>query len=110
MRTDQDRLQDMLRAIDAILAREPSTSQSLAENELERVWVLYHLQVIGEAASRLTRGFRSQHPDPDWANAIGLRNILVHHYFAIDPQKIFAVIKYNLRPLRAKIANLLTPP
>ena len=58
--------------------------------------MLYHLQVIGEAARSLSKEFLARFPDPVWSKAVGLRNILVHHYFDIDQQLIWQVVEQDL--------------
>ncbi len=50
MRPDCDRLGDIIEAIEQIRERLPSTVGELMASELLQVWVVYHLQVIGEAA------------------------------------------------------------
>jgi uncharacterized protein with HEPN domain len=55
---------------------------------------------MGEACRALSPEFRNQHPDPVWSKAIGLRNILVHHYFEIDADLIWQVIERDLPSFR----------
>ena len=42
------------------------------------------VQYIGEAASHLSRDFRSQRPDIPWPEIIGMRHRLVHDFYAVD--------------------------
>jgi uncharacterized protein with HEPN domain len=58
-----------------------------------QVWILHHLQIIGEAARSLSDEFRTGHPDDVWGQVVGLRNILVHHYFEIETDLIWNVIE-----------------
>lgn len=53
-------------------------------NDLLRSAVLQKLTIIGEAASRLTKTFRAQRPEVEWADIVAFRNIAVHAYFAVD--------------------------
>ncbi len=73
-----------------------------------QVWVLHHLQIIGEAARCLSEEFRKRHPDKVWAKASGLRNILVHHYFEIDADEIWRVVENDLASLRETVLRILT--
>jgi uncharacterized protein with HEPN domain len=69
---------DMLEAIENIerhISAE-SDSQLLADDELISVWVIHHLQIIGEAASKLSEAFRESHPDVAWGGMIGMRHVL----------------------------------
>jgi uncharacterized protein with HEPN domain len=54
----------------------------------------------------LSAGFRESHPNDVWSKAAGLRNILVHHYFDIDAEIIWDVVKNDLRPLRELIVRI----
>ncbi len=107
MRTDRERLEDILTAIDKIVARTQPSGEMLVEDEMLQVWVLHHLQIIGEACRSRSEGFKRDHPDTVWAEAAGLRHILVHHYFEIDGDQIRRVVENDLNPLRKKAANLL---
>lgn len=106
MRRDEERLQDIL---DAITAIERYTEQGRAafdQQELLQVWVAYHLQMIGEAASALSNELKAASVDVPWVQIIGLRNLLVHEYFRIDPQILWDVTQQDLRPLEDAIKNI----
>jgi len=81
MRDDPERLRDILKAIDQILTKTAGGKSVFDNDEMLQVWVIHHLQIIGEAARALSEEFRQQHPDEVWAKASGMRYILVHHYF-----------------------------
>ena len=63
MRNDQERLLDILEAIQRIERRSPEDRQSLEADELVQTWVLHHLRILGEAVRSLSADFRSTHPD-----------------------------------------------
>jgi uncharacterized protein with HEPN domain len=46
--------------------------------------VIKNLIVIGEAAAQVSAAFRKAHPHLPWSQMIGMRNILVHHYFGVN--------------------------
>ncbi len=100
MRDDLSRLRDVVRAIDCIQNETRVPRAAFAKDSKLQVWVLYHLQVIGEAARSLSPGFHELFPDPVWSKAVGLRNILVHHYFEIDEELIWQVVEQDLPPFR----------
>jgi uncharacterized protein with HEPN domain len=56
------------------------------------VWFFRHLQIIGESASKLPEGVRNLAPDIPWHKIIGMRNILVHDYFAIDLDAVWNTV------------------
>jgi uncharacterized protein with HEPN domain len=107
MRDDRERLLDILAAIDRILAKTELGRAAFEADEMLQVWVLHNLQMVGEAARCLSDEFRLRHPDSAWSKAVGLRNILVHHYFEIDAQQIWRVVEQDLTPLRSTVASIL---
>ena len=65
-----------------------------------------HLQIIGEAASRLTQDARDQHPAVPWREIIGMRHILVHGYFEVDLDLAWSVVDRELTAPRDAIAPM----
>ena len=57
------------------------------------------LEIIGEAASRVSTSFRSAHPEIPWRQIIGQRNVLIHQYGEIKQERIWKVIRENIPPL-----------
>ncbi|MGH3799958.1 MAG: HepT-like ribonuclease domain-containing protein [Pseudonocardiaceae bacterium] len=69
-----------------------------------------HLQIIGEAASRLSDDARSRRPDIPWRKIIGLRHVLVHGYFDVDLDLVWSVVEHELAALRSAIALMVDRP
>jgi uncharacterized protein with HEPN domain len=67
MRDDRERLTDISTAIDRILSKTTQGRNDFDADEMLQVWVLHHLQIVGEAARRLSEEFRRLHPDPVWS-------------------------------------------
>ena len=107
MRPDRDRLADILEAIEKIRERLPSTAEELEASELLQVWVVHHLQVIGEAANNLSPGFVAEHAEIPWRRIIGLRHALVHQYFGVDLDAIWSIAVDDLPPLETAVRAIL---
>lgn len=107
MRSPAERLRDILEAIERI---ERYTAQGRAGfdgDELIQNWVVRHLQIIGEAANALPDLVRDLDPSVPWRNIIGMRHILVHHYFTIDLEVTWSVVAQYLPQLRQAVTALL---
>jgi uncharacterized protein with HEPN domain len=65
------------------------------------------LQIIGEAARALSSDLKHQHPEMPWSKIIGMRNILVHDYFGIDVDVVWAVVERDLPGLKLQIETIL---
>ena len=107
MRDDHQRLLDIVEAIEKIESRTSGGRQAFDADELIQVWVLHHLRILGEAARTLSAEFQDDHPDLPWSGIVGMRNILVHHYFEIDSDVVWSVLENNLPDLKAKILAIL---
>jgi uncharacterized protein with HEPN domain len=57
------------------------------------------LEVIGEAAGRLSAPFRNAHPEIPWRQIIGQRNVLIHEYGEIKQERIWKVVRENIPQL-----------
>ena len=62
MRDGRERLLDILEAIDDIERYAVRGREAFLQEELVQVWMVYHLQIIGEAAARLPPELRSACP------------------------------------------------
>lgn len=103
---DDQRLEDILRAIDSILRHRPENAAAFHDSELLQSHFKLKLQVIGEAASRLDPHIRDATSDIPWRKIIGMRNILVHEYEGIDLDIVWGVVD-ELPALRSRIEVLL---
>jgi len=107
VRDDRIRLQDIVDAAEAIVKYSARGREAFEKDELIQTWILHHLQIIGEAARGLSPDFREQHPDEIWAGAVGMRDILVHRYFAIDPDAIWEAVQGSLAHIKGKAQAIL---
>lgn len=88
MRDDRERLLDITEAIENINKYAARGKDAFRNEELVQTWTLHHLQILGEAAARVSDQFQDNHPDIPWFKIIGMRNILVHDYFRIDIEAV----------------------
>ena len=107
MRDDRLRLEDIRDAIDQIEKHSRRCRKTFDEDELVRVWILHHLEIIGAACRGLSEGFRRANPDEVWSDAISFRNVLAHHYFGIDHEAVWVVVERDLPALKQKVLQAL---
>ena len=65
------------------------------------------LEILGEAVKRIPGDIRAQHPQIPWKEIAGMRDILVHQYWGIDINVIWATIQEGLPPLKAVVTAML---
>lgn len=107
MRNPAERLRDMLDAITAIERYRDRDRASFERDELLQVWFLRHLQILGEAARGIPEDVRALAPDVPWPNIVGMRNVLVHGYFEIDADIVWAAASRDVPVLKPALRRLL---
>jgi uncharacterized protein with HEPN domain len=102
-------LADMLdyarRAVTALdgRSREVLDTDAVLVGALERF-----VEVIGEAASRLSENTSKTAPEVPWHEIIAMRNRLVHGYFAVDLNILWTVVNDDLPELIDALDRLIT--
>jgi len=97
-RSDADRLEDVRAAISRCVAyRDHLDSAEFGAMAYDAV--LRNLAVIGEAVKALPEDFKQEHAGTPWASIAGLRNVVVHEYFRVDPDMIRDIVDNQLAPL-----------
>lgn len=65
------------------------------------------LEIVGEAAHRMTSAERERCPGIPWVEIVGLRNRLVHGYDSVDFDILWQIVTKDLPPLVENLAQLL---
>ncbi len=107
MRDDRERLLDLREAIERIEKYTAAGRAALERDELIQTWVIYHLQIIGEAARSLSPELRDRYPDVPWSQIIGMRNVLTHRYFGIDVDIVWSAVEHDLPQLKGNVDRML---
>ena len=107
MRDDRERLLDIHEAIENVRKYAARGKDAFRNDELIQTWILHHIQILGEAAARISDEFQERHPDIPWFKIVGMRNILVHDYFNIDIDAVWSVVENDLPLLYNQIGRLL---
>ena len=104
MRHDDTYMLDMLLA-----AREASefagalTFEAFACNRMAQLAILKTVEIVGEAASRISSEEKRAHPDIPWSEIVGMRNRLVHGYFDINLQRVWETVHQDIPRLIARL-------
>ena len=67
---------------------------------------LRSLEVIGEAVKNISNDFKSENPKIEWRKIAGLRDKLIHHYFGVDWEIVWNVIKNKIPEIRESLENI----
>ncbi len=69
--------------------------------------VIRNLEIIGEAAKNISDDFKSKNPQLPWKDLAGVRDKLIHHYFGVNLEVVWYIIKDDLPPLKEEIRHIL---
>lgn len=111
MRSQKFRDSDYLEHIANRIARiERATSgvdsAGFRVNEDLQAAVERYIEVIGEAAGKLSQHTRDLAPDVPWSQVIGARNVIIHGYAEIEPDRIWDIVRSHLPALRVAVDRL----
>lgn len=107
MRSEQERLLDILEAIERIEKYAARGKDVFLQDELIQNWMVNHVSMIGEACRAVPDEFQAQYTGVPWADIIAMRNILIHHYFGIDTEAVWSVIERDIPELKLNIQAIL---
>ena len=66
------------------------------------------LEIIGEAANRITEEFQKKHSGVPWRKVIGMRNKLIHEYFEVNKKVVWLTCKEDLPELKKIVLQIIS--
>ena len=82
------------------------TTDEIIDNRILRYCVQKSLEIIGEAANRISDETKNTYPDIAWRDIIGMRNKLTHGYFGIDWNIVCSVLTNDIPALKTQIESI----
>ena len=105
---DKVRLRHMLdHAQEAISMVGERQRQDLRQDRMLELALVRLIEIIGEAAARVSPEGRTEHPSIPWPEIIGMRNRLVHGYDEVDLDVLWDTIEFDLPPLVRTLLQIL---
>lgn len=71
--------------------------------------VVRRIEIIGEAARRVSQEARDRHPQIPWREMTSMRNLVIHEYDVVDINQVWDTIQNKLPPLIEEL-NKIVPP
>ena len=65
------------------------------------------LEIIGEASNHISEALKEVYNEIEWREIIGLRNLLIHQYFAIDTKIVWDIVHNDIPSLKSKVKEVL---
>ena len=106
---DKIRFQHMLDAIEEAMSFARNRSrESLDKDRMLVLALMKDVEIVGEAASRISKDAQSSAPEIPWVNIIGMRNRLIHAYFDINLDILWQTVSKDLPELAAALKIAMT--
>ncbi|MBD5261736.1 MAG: DUF86 domain-containing protein [Bacteroides sp.] len=97
---DKGRLEHMLEMAVLLEKEKYKHSLDIIKNDRVAFFGLSKIvEIIGEAAYKITKEFKEDHTDLPWKQIEGMRHILVHGYFSISAEVLWDVIENDIPTL-----------
>ena len=108
MREDAVSLRDMLdHAREALDLLGDTSREGLRDHRVLQLALTRLVEIVGEAANRVSGATRQAHLDIPWPRIIGMRNWLAHGYDVIDYDLLWDTVTTDLPPLIAALERIL---
>lgn len=111
MRKDDARLEDIHNA--AIRLSEYIAGITLGqflEDNMRKAATIRELEIMGEAAHRVSKEAKADHPEVPWAVLTSLRNFYIHAYDRIDYERVWYTATHTAPRIQRAVSKLLPPP
>ena len=80
--------------------------KELVSNRLKQSAIVREIEIIGEAVKNISETLRNKHSEIEWKEIAGTRDKMIHHYFGVNLDIIWDIIKINLPGLKVKILKI----
>ena len=105
---DKVRLQHMLEhAREAVAMTEGKERADLRRERMLELSLIRLIEVVGEAAARVTPEGQAKYPSIPWSQVVSMRNRLIHGYDQVDLNILWDTIEDDLPPLIAELEKIL---
>lgn len=100
-------IEHILDSISAIENFSKSLSkEKLISNRLRQSAIIREIEIIGEAVKNISKNLKDKHKEIEWSNISGTRDKMIHHYFGVDLNIVFDIIKKDLPRLKKQIEKI----
>lgn len=108
---DVSYLWDMLQAARQVIGfAHAATLAEYSTNPMLHLAVERAIEIIGEAANRVSPSFQQAHPEIPWRKIVDQRNVLVHEYGDVEHALIWELVQRHLPVLVEQLEDLIPVP
>ena len=110
MQHDLIRLRHMMAAAkEAIEFAVDKTRKDLEKDRILTLAIIKSIEIIGEAASKVTEEFKSENKNIPWDDIINMRHRLIHAYFDVNLDILWQTVNTDLPELAEALRSIIPP-
>lgn len=106
MKDDRPTLADILQALERVEEIGQRGRMAFLADWLLQDAAIRNFEIVGEAVKRVSEEIKAAHPEIPWADLAGFRDVLIHQYFRVDLEIVWALIERRVSGLRGDVARL----
>jgi uncharacterized protein with HEPN domain len=84
------------------------TRQEFCSHGMAYYAIVRNLEIIGEAVKGIPQKVREQHPEVEWARIARTRDIIAHHYFALEDETLWEIAQVHAPRLLEQVAPMIS--
>ena len=108
--TDKNDLNFIEHILDSIDAIEKFSNniekETLISNRLKRSAIIREIEIVGEAVKYISKELKDKHNYIQWKEIVGTRDKMIHHYFGVDIDIVWGILKSDLPILKKQIQKI----
>ena len=82
------------------------TKEKLISSRLKQSALVREIEIIGEAAKNMSSELKKDYHKIPWKEIAGTRDKMIHHYFGVDLNIVFGIVKTDIPDLKIKILKI----
>jgi len=98
---------DAMNAIELYMQDAPDRSEFITSGGLYQDAVARNIEIIGEAAGKVSRSLGDKYPNIPWIDISGMRNKIIHEYANVDWELVWEVATKDVKVLRKQMEDIL---
>ena len=107
-RRDEEYLEDIHEAMGRIVSYTENLSKdTFSDDPKTQDAVVRNIEIIGEASKMIGDDIRNRYLSIPWRDMAGIRDKLIHHYFGIDYEIVWRIVKDEIPVILPQISNII---
>ena len=82
------------------------SKEGLVSNRLRQSAIVREIEIIGEAVKNISEDLKRKHLETEWKDIAGTRDKMIHHYFGVDLNIVWDIMKRDIPVLERQIKKI----